>query len=915
MCKSSLSAQSAVTHRWFRIATFALVLIGAPMTAHSDDLKEPAVFASRGGVLDLLMIAKPKPITNIAFPPPGGRPIVNPTGWVYEICTRPLTSNQCPPGGDTVSDYGGVRLALQQGDTLKVRLINQLPLLDPLKAKHTADPGGANLFLNPTNLHTHGLIVPARAPTLSDPTFGDYVFVQIFNSANGTPVPQNTHQHGSVKMDFADYRIDIPANHPSGLFWFHPHVHGITLNQLTGGMSGIITIGNVQDYITGAPSTVRHLLLKDMQVLAAGTQQVDGGTVTVADGEVQYQESGDFCEQGNNNGPDGRPGFCLGTRADEFVDGNDYTGGRWYFSVNGQLFPKIRMTSPEGELWRITNASGQITYRLQLTEISNNTPMLMQLVAIDGVSINVPPGTPPGTVMTIGGNKFTVAQCPSGGTAPLPVCVRDVVMMPSSRAEVWVAYRDASGQVVAPPPGATANLQQGRMDLGPAGERWPMINLARVEFAQSPAARVKTAVQVAGNAKAALSPNGIFATPAVRKPSTAAPSNVSCRPLAAGHRRRIFFGVEDPNDPDTLFGLGYEEVDQNGVVVPGTQIPVTAFDPSHTTVCVPLGPGGAPVHETWELISLATEIHNFHMHQTKFRVLDGTELNLPPLAPDAAVILEDNVPVPYSTTSDPSIADNQGGYCTIAQWRDGTCTARKIVVDIPFSELGEFAYHCHIVEHGDGGMMAKIQVVPEPTAIASPHDFNRDGNSDIAWRDTGGNAAAWLMNGAAIVQSAAIGAVPTSWSVVGQRDFNGDGKHDWLWRDSSGNVAMWLMNGAVVSQSAIVGTVPTSWSIVGTGDFNGDGTGDILWRDTSGNVALWAMNGPSVSQSSGVGTVPTSWSIVGVGDFNSDGKSDILWRDTGGNIAMWLMNGAAVSQALPLGNISTAWSIQGANAN
>ena len=57
----------------------------------------------------------------------------------------------------------------------------------PRMLRHGSDPGGANLFLNPTNLHTHGLITPARAATDGDPTFGDYAYVSIFNSANGTP--------------------------------------------------------------------------------------------------------------------------------------------------------------------------------------------------------------------------------------------------------------------------------------------------------------------------------------------------------------------------------------------------------------------------------------------------------------------------------------------------------------------------------------------------------------------------------------------------------------------------------------------------------------------------------------------------------------------------------------------------------
>jgi L-ascorbate oxidase len=52
--------------------------------------------------------------------------------------------------------------------------------------------------------------------------------------------------------------------------------------------------------------------------------------------------------------------------------------------------------------------------------------------------------------------------------------------------------------------------------------------------------------------------------------------------------------------------------------------------------------------------------------------------------------------------------------CTIRQWRDGLCQSKAEVMDIPFTQLGEFVYHCHILEHEDGGMMARIQVVPSP---------------------------------------------------------------------------------------------------------------------------------------------------------------------------------------------------------
>ncbi|MDU6750439.1 MAG: hypothetical protein E6447_22560, partial [Bradyrhizobium sp.] len=60
-----------------------LIFAGAAASAH--DLAEPTVFRSRHGVLDLLMIARAKPISTITYAPPTGSSM-NPTGWVYEIC-------------------------------------------------------------------------------------------------------------------------------------------------------------------------------------------------------------------------------------------------------------------------------------------------------------------------------------------------------------------------------------------------------------------------------------------------------------------------------------------------------------------------------------------------------------------------------------------------------------------------------------------------------------------------------------------------------------------------------------------------------------------------------------------------------------------------------------------------------------
>jgi hypothetical protein len=198
------------------------------------------------------------------------------------------------------------------------------------------------------------------------------------------------------------------------------------------------------------------------------------------------------------------------------------------------------------------------------------------------------------------------------------------------------------------------------------------------------------------------------------------------------------------------------------------------------------------------------------------------------------------------------------------------------------------------------------------TILQATHDFNGDGKSDIAWRDSGGNTAIWLMNGATPTSTGGLGAVPLSFSIVGQRNFSSaTPMYDLLWRDTSGNTSIWFMNGTQLASAQGIQNIAATWSVAATSDFNGDGIGDILWRDTSGNLVVWLMSDSSTLSSASIGSVPGVWTVVGTGDFNNDGRADILWRDTSGNIAIWFMNGAAVSSAVGVGNLPITWSVVG----
>jgi plastocyanin len=364
----------------------------------------------------------------------------------------------------------------------------------------------------------------------------------------------------------------------------------------------------------------------------------------------------------------------------------------------------------------LLNAGASRSYDLLLRDDQTKAAIPFQVVSLNGGALAPPAGT-----AGIGaGTAVGVVPCPgatsnastpnSAGTAsegnssqarsfsPQPVCATHLVLFPSARAEIWVA-----------PQLHSATLLTEMVSTGPAGDRWPQANLAHVAAGQPTAVPVLLhirnvsirgdSVPLASDTKLADNggPNGSdsAAAPTHLGDSPEATAPPACASLPRGYRRRIFFGV--PASNKNGYGLGLEEVDENDQPVPGTFRDITVFDPSSIGVCLPLGPGDKPVTEEWELVNVSGEAHNFHIHQAKFYVL-------PQNAPEGdAGELMDNVSLP-----------NGGATCdgTVATWRSGRCKVATVVVRIPFSEPGDFMYHCHIGEHQDSGMMARIRVIP-----------------------------------------------------------------------------------------------------------------------------------------------------------------------------------------------------------
>jgi FtsP/CotA-like multicopper oxidase with cupredoxin domain len=84
---------------------------------------------------------------------------------------------------------------------------------------------------NTTNLHVHGV---QTTPHIFDPI--------------GTSDPSAMMVAIEPGHSFL-YTLPIPPDHPSGLYWYHPHHHGATDVQVAGGMAGLLVIRGPVDEV------------------------------------------------------------------------------------------------------------------------------------------------------------------------------------------------------------------------------------------------------------------------------------------------------------------------------------------------------------------------------------------------------------------------------------------------------------------------------------------------------------------------------------------------------------------------------------------------------------------------------------------------------------------------------------------
>ena len=223
--------------------------------------------------------------------------------------------------------------------------------------------------------------------------------------------------------------------------------------------------------------------------------------------------------------------------------------------------------------------------------------------------------------------------------------------------------------VKGPPLGTTGLLVTRSVDTGPGGENDPNRAIAIISAsADAPEPR----------SRLSASPEPL------PPPSLAWLGNVTPE-----RTRRLYFSekLPDPNDPNSATAF-YLTVDG--------QTPAP-FDPQSGMPNIIAKQGTV---EDWIIENRSNELHAFHIHQLHFLLLDysGKPVNEP--------FLRDTVNVPYNTGKAleyPSVRLRM-------YFRDP-------------NTVGTFVYHCHLLEHEDGGMMGLIRVEPMETAKTIPSGF------------------------------------------------------------------------------------------------------------------------------------------------------------------------------------------------
>jgi FtsP/CotA-like multicopper oxidase with cupredoxin domain len=414
---------------------------------------------------------------------------------------------------------------------------------------------------------------------------------------HGTNTPPTCHQDEVIHTlinagETFTYDVAFPPDEPPGLYWYHPHVHGLAERTTQGGATGAIIVDGIealQPAVAGLPQRV--FVIRDQNV--AGNP-MPGGPVPSWDVTINYI-------------PIPYPA----------------------------LTPAVIDIAPnEKQFWRVVNAAADTI--LDLEVVYDGKPQPIQLVSLDGVPLGSQDGTAQGKLITVTHMRLPTA----------------------SRMEFIVTGPSATVK--------SAQFMTLKINTGPDGDndtQRVIANIAPVGDNSGQDAQVSAKVS---------------------KPW-----------------RQRFEGLAEARVTATRTLYFSENADQTKFFITVDGATPVVFSPDNPPA-IETTQGSV---EDWTIQNRAEENHEFHIHQIHFMVMSQDNFQQNGSKPINVLQgqLLDMIDIPF--------------------W-DGKPHHKypsvKVRLDFRGQDIGDFVYHCHILNHEDQGMMAIIRVLPGPAAKEAP---------------------------------------------------------------------------------------------------------------------------------------------------------------------------------------------------
>jgi FtsP/CotA-like multicopper oxidase with cupredoxin domain len=529
-------------------------------------------------------------------------------------------------------DFVAPTIRIAPGRVLTVDLHNRL-------GECSAEERKAGRCFNDTNLHTHGLWVSPSGNS-------DNVLISI------------------APGERFRYRYEIPADHPAGTFWYHPHRHGSGFVQVGSGMAGALVVTGDRKPTADRPGDV-DILLKDSKGAAFRERIMLLQQIQYACFDDRKQIEGVMKEDAYV-----RPWTCAPGRVGGIESDDHDWDWRWsgrFTGINGKVQPRLEPARTGAfERWRLVHAGTREPVRMRLYRLDPSAPALETVRGAE--------------------QEAWIARYCTG--EPLPM---------------WHIASDGLTRSAVRRTQEAALFAGDRMDVltrFPAAGRYCLVQHVVPKGKKLNVSRVLAVVEARGSANAAEDGDAMLQSLLVRAASRGLEGAVAERvasELREGMKLTSFVWHKPIAKEDVG---GYREAILNILEPPDTNGAVMfhvngrPYDHDRIDHVLPLG--GT---EEWHVRSLLAD-HPLHLHVNPFQIVwirdsEGRD-----------------VTDPKAPTYDPDYAGLAG------EWKDTVILKEgyRVAFRTRYERFtGDFVTHCHIMFHGDHGMMMNLRIA-EPSA-------------------------------------------------------------------------------------------------------------------------------------------------------------------------------------------------------